>query len=324
MPCCVDVADIPSPPVLFLTGPTASGKTELAVRLVRRMPLDIISVDCAMVYRGLDIGTAKPGADVLKAAPHRLIDICAPSEAYSAGRFRQDALREIQAVHARGRIPLLVGGTGLYFRSLERGLSRVPPASADIRAALSREAEERGWPALHAALSRVDPEAAARVHPNDSQRIQRALEVHRSTGKPLSEWFRAGRAGGLPWKVCKLVVSPSDRGAVRERVRRRFAAMLDRGFMNEMRGLYARGDLHRDLPSMRLVGYRQGWQYLAGEIDYDAMVERATAATRQLVKRQLTWLRAEPDANWFDAEEPRLEDKLLKFLEQGTNFPVRV
>jgi len=303
-------------------GPTAGGKTALAVSLVRRLPLEIISVDSGMVYRGLDIGTAKPGAEILAAAPHRLVDICEPTEAYSAGRFRRDALREIGLVHGRGRIPLLVGGTGLYFRALAQGLSGVPPADAKIRAELERQAQERGWPELHRELTGIDPQAAARIHPNDPQRIQRAMEVYRLTGKPLSSLLRGGRRGVLPWNVCKLIIAHADRAMSHERVRRRFHAMLDAGFMQEMRALYGRGDLRPELPSMRLVGYRQGWQHLAGQIAYDEMVERAIAATRQLLRRQLTWLRAEPGAVRLDAGDPALEDKVLKFLEQNPIFKV--
>lgn len=306
-----------SPPVIFIMGPTASGKTDLAVELVRRLPCDIISVDSAMVYRGMDIGTAKPGPDVLAQAPHRLIDILDPAVAYSAAQFRADALREIEIIHAAGRIPLLVGGTMLYFRALQHGLSALPSADAEVREAIDAEARERGWGALHQRLAQVDPAAAARIHPNDPQRIQRALEVHQLTGRPLSSFF-TGSAPSVPalrGTLIKVVMAPGDRSLMRRRIETRFNQMLERGLIREVEALYQRGDLERELPSIRSVGYRQVWEYLSDELSYSAMVERATTATRQLAKRQLTWLRREESAQWFDSLQPMAFNSAIEYIE---------
>jgi len=297
-------------------GPTASGKTDLAVALVERLPFEIISVDSALVYRGMDIGTAKPDAGVLARAPHRLIDILDPVEAYSAARFRADALREMADITAAGRIPLLVGGTGLYFRALRRGLSDLPPAAPEVRARLEQEAAERGWAALHQRLCQVDPVAAARIHPNDPQRLQRALEVYELTGRPLSEQ-QGDRGEVLPYQVLALAVAPTDRELLHARIRDRFHAMLEQGLVGEVEGLLRRGDLGPDKPSIRCVGYRQVWSYLTGEVGYAAMVEQGVSATRQLAKRQFTWLRSEPDCHWFDSSDARLQDKVLKLLGQN-------
>ena len=294
------------PLAIFLMGPTASGKTDLAVDLAARFPCDIISVDSAQVYRGLDIGSAKPGSEVLAASPHRLIDICEPTEAYSAARFRDDALREMAEIVARGRVPLLVGGTMLYFRALQAGLAPMPEADPGIRARLEREAEVSGWADLHQRLLRVDPEAGARIHPHDSQRIQRALEVFEITGTPLSQWQRASAPlNPLPYRLLKLVRTPRERQVLRERIAHRFQAMLDAGLEDEVRRLWARGDLTPDLPSLRSVGYRQVLNYLLGGSSFEVMIERGVTATRQLAKRQLTWLRSEPDCHWlFDDDSP--------------------
>lgn len=294
------------PLAIFLMGPTASGKTDLAVDLAARFPCDLISVDSAQVYRGLDIGSAKPGPEVLAAAPHRLIDICEPTEAYSAARFRDDALREMAEIVARGRVPLLVGGTMLYFRALQAGLAPMPEADPGIRARLEREAEISGWADLHQRLLRVDPEAGARIHPHDSQRIQRALEVFEITGRPLSQWQRASAPlNPLPYRLLKLVRTPRERQVLRERIAHRFQAMLDAGLEDEVRRLWARGDLTPDLPSLRSVGYRQVLNYLLGGSSFEVMIERGVTATRQLAKRQLTWLRSEPDCHWlFDDDSP--------------------
>lgn len=305
-------------------GPTASGKTDLAVALAQRLPVDLISVDSAMVYRGLDIGTAKPSRAVLARAPHRLIDVCDPAETYSAGRFREDARREIEQAFGRGRVPLLVGGTGLYFRALQSGLAVLPAADPGVRDELALEAERNGWEALHRRLAEIDPAAAGRIHANDPQRIQRALEVHRLTGRTLSEWHGGGRRDPLPFPLLKLAVAPSDRALLRDRARRRYLGMIERGLLAEIRALYTRGDLHPQLPSMRLVGYRQGWRHLAGEIGAAEMTRQAITATQQLAKRQLTWLRGEDAMNWFDAESPRLLDQVLKFLRQNAEFPERM
>ncbi len=310
-------------PVIFILGPTASGKTELAVELVRRFPCDIISVDSAMVYRGMDIGTAKPGPDILAQAPHRLIDILDPAVAYSAAQFRADARREIAAIHAAGRIPLLVGGTMLYFHALQHGLSALPSADAGVRAAIDAEARERGWDALHQRLAEVDPIAATRIHPNDPQRIQRALEVYQLTGRPLSAFFTSQTANpavpAWPGTPIKLVMAPGDRTAMRRRIETRFNEMLERGLIREVEALYQRGDLNRELPSIRSVGYRQVWDYLSGELPYSAMIERAAIATRQLAKRQLTWLRREEEAQWFDSLEPMVFNSAIEYIEAAMN-----
>jgi len=281
------------PLVVCLMGPTASGKTGVAVELVRQLPLDIVSVDSALVYRGMDIGTAKPDADTLRIAPHRLIDIRDPAQTYSAAEFRDDALKEIASIHAAGRIPLLVGGTMLYFRALEQGLSELPSADEEVRARLEAEAQARGWAALHERLVKVDPVAAARIHPNDPQRIQRALEVYEITGIPMTELFRRSADTAAPWRFLKIVLAPDDRALLHERIRQRFGIMLEQGFLDEVRALRARGDLHPELPSMRAVGYRQAWSHLDGNLSATEWVERAIVATRQYAKRQFTWLRSE-------------------------------
>jgi len=300
-------------PAILLMGPTASGKTDLAVALAARLPVDLVSVDSGMVYRGMDIGTAKPGPDILARAPHRLIDVCDPAEPYSAGRFRRDALREIAAIRAGGRIPLLVGGTGLYFRALRRGIAGLPDADPEIRARLAGEAAKRGWAALHARLMEVDPAAARRIRPSDPQRIQRALEVYELTGRPLTE-LQAEDGGAPPLRSIPLILASPDRDLARRRIEERFLAMLQAGFVEEVRALYRRGDLGPALPSIRLVGYRHVWHHLAGEIDLAEMTRQSVVATRQLAKRQRTWLRAEPDAQWFDPDDSNLVDKVLKYL----------
>lgn len=295
-------------------GPTASGKTELAVELVERLPFDIISVDSALVYRGMDIGTAKPDAGILARAPHRLIDILDPAEAYSASRFREDALREMAEITAAGKIPLLVGGTMLYYRALEQGLSRLPQADAATRERIELEAAERGWKALHERLAEVDPVAAQRIHPNDPQRLSRALEVYELTGRPMSELWQESDLQGLPYRLVKIAVAPTDRGDLHERIARRFHLMLEQGLEAEVEVLYRRGDLSPQLPSIRCVGYRQVWQYLDGELSYAQMSEKGIFATRQLAKRQFTWLRSEQKLQWFSTFESKLMEKMLKFL----------
>lgn len=290
------------PPAIFLMGPTASGKTALACELADRFPLDLVSVDSALVYRGLDIGAAKPDAATLARHPHALIDIRDPAQPYSAAEFRDDALVAMREITTRGRVPLLVGGTGLYFRALQRGLSELPEADPSLRAQLADEAARIGWPAMHARLARLDPAAAARIGPNDAQRLQRALEVIELSGCPLSELQRGGRGGVFPWRVLKLALLPGDRHLLHARIAERFDAMLAAGFLDELRVLRARGDLHADLPAIRAVGYRQGWEYLDGATDAAGFRDRAIFATRQLAKRQITWLRAELDARVFDPE----------------------
>jgi len=290
------------PLAIFLMGPTASGKTALACELADRFPVELVSVDSALVYRGLDIGAAKPDAATLARHPHALIDIRDPVQPYSAAEFRDGALAAMRAITARGRVPLLVGGTGLYFRALQRGLSELPEADPALRARLTDEAACIGWPAMHARLARLDPAAAARIGPKDAQRLQRALEVIALSGRPLSELQRGGRGEAFPWRVLKLALLPADRAPLHARIAERFDAMLAAGFLDELRTLRARGDLHADLPAIRAVGYRQGWEHLDGQSDAAGFRERAIFATRQLAKRQITWLRAELDARVFDPE----------------------
>ncbi len=289
-------------PIICLMGPTASGKTNLAIRLVQQFPLEIISVDSAMVYRGMDIGTAKPSFDILKLAPHRLINIREPENAYSAANFRDDALKEIADITRHKKIPLLVGGTMLYFRALQQGLSHLPSANPTLRKKLAKEAAELGWPALHERLTRVDSEAAARIHPHDSQRIQRALEVYEETGKRLSLWQQESGEALSGYQIYNFAVAPKDRAILHDRIALRFKHMLANGFIEEVQRLWNRGDLNMEMPSIRSVGYRQVWDYLQGHLTYEEMQERGIIATRQLAKRQLTWLRSWPNVVWFDSE----------------------
>jgi len=294
------------PRVLFLMGATATGKTRLAVDLVGRLPLEIVSVDSAMVYRGMDIGTAKPDRDTLRRAPHRLIDIRDPADAYSAAQFRVDALREIEDILAAGRLPLLVGGTMLYFRALESGLAELPQADPGVRARLATELALFGPARLHARLAEVDPAAAARIHPNDPQRIQRALEVWELTARPLSA-LQAEGAEPLPYDVVKLACAMPEREVLRERIAVRFHQMLDQGLEGEVEALLARGDLAPDTPSLRAVGYRQVVRHLLGEWDRQTMIAQAIHATRQLAKRQMTWLRGTTGVTWLDPAQPLAE-----------------
>jgi len=294
------------PLAIFLMGPTASGKTALACELSERFVLDLVSVDSALVYRGMDIGTAKPDAATLARYPHALIDIRDPGQPYSAADFRADALPLMQRISAQGRVPLLVGGTGLYFRALQQGLSDLPEADAAIRARLSAEAEQVGWPAMHARLALRDPVAAARIGCNDAQRLQRALEVIELTGRPLSELQRGGATTHFPWRVLKLALLPPDRSMLHERIALRFDTMFAAGFLDEVRALRARGDLHAELPAIRAVGYRQAWEHLDGLTDAAEFRDRAIFATRQLAKRQITWLRSDYGARLFDPDQPGL------------------
>ncbi len=287
-------------------GPTASGKTALAVSLVERFPLEIISVDSALVYRGMDIGSAKPDAAALARAPHHLLDIRDPTAAYSAAAFCDDAHRLMADIVARGRVPLLVGGTMLYFRALLRGLDDLPRADPALRKALEAEAKARGWPALHAELAAVDPATAARLAPNDSQRIGRALEIFRLTGTPMSALLDRAQSE-LPYRVLQLALIPSDRAVLHQRIAARFDAMLAEGLVDEVEFLRRAYALSPDLPAMRAVGYRQAWAYLGGDIDMKALREQGIAATRQLAKRQLTWLRSWPDAVVLDCLAEDLE-----------------
>jgi tRNA dimethylallyltransferase len=294
-------------------GPTASGKTELAVELVRRFPFEIISVDSVMVYREMDLGSAKPDPAVLDEAPHRLIDILDPPDSYSAARFRLDALREIDDIRSTGRIPLLVGGTMLYFRALEQGLSLLPAADAGMRNEIRRQAERDGWPALHAELGRVDPESAARIHPNDPQRLQRALEIYRLTGRTRGElWNRGGRGPSLT--AAKIVLCPPERAELHARIERRFDLMLEQGLVDEVAGLRSRWNLTLSSPAMRAVGYRQVWEYLEGACGSEEMRRRGIVATRRFAKRQLTWLRALADARWLTARGAPLRGQAIGYL----------
>jgi tRNA dimethylallyltransferase len=291
---------------IFLLGPTASGKTAVALALARKFPAEIVSVDSAQVYRGMDVGTAKPTAAERAQAPHHLIDIVDPTEAYSAGRFREDAAALVGKIHARGRVPILAGGTMLYFRALTRGLAELPRADAAVRAELEARAASLGWPALHAELARVDPATAARLDPNDAQRIQRALEVHRLTGKTLSSLHAAAEEAPPAFDALQVALEPCDRGVLHERIATRFREMLGRGLLAELDALRGRMPLVASLPSMRAVGYRQAWDTLDGREPEATLEARGIAATRQLAKRQLTWLRSTQDVERFDCLRPDL------------------
>jgi tRNA dimethylallyltransferase len=296
------VDDRVQPPAIFLMGPTASGKTALAVELVRRHPLEIVSVDSALVYRGMDIGTAKPTPDILRVAPHWLIDIRDPAQPYSAAEFRADALAAMAEITRRGRIPLLVGGTFLYFRALQQGLSALPAADPAIRAMLLNTLHQNGLDSLYRRLAAVDPATAARLSANDTQRILRALEVYEITGEPMSELHARGRGEALPYRVLKLALVPADRALLQARIVTRLDTMLVAGFETEVRRLMTRGDLNPELPALRAVGYRQMWRYLEGTLERAELIRSIIVATRQYAKRQLTWLRKELDAECFRAE----------------------
>ncbi len=318
------------PPAIFLMGPTASGKTQVAVELAQQLPLEIISVDSALVYRDMDIGTAKPDVATLARAPHHLINIRNPTEAYSAAAFRHDALRLMQDISARGKIPLLVGGTMLYFRALRFGLSDLPQADPDVRYELEQRATRLGWPALHAELAQLDPKTAARLKPNDSQRIQRALEIYQITGTPMSTLIRqqpiplVGRRcgeGELPYSVIPLALIPSQRSQLHARIATRFAAMLKLGLVDELRALRERYPLHPDLPAMRCVGYRQAWKFIEGSINEAELLDQGIAATRQLAKRQLTWLRGMADNIELDCLAHDLAQQVLVAVRSATDEP---
>ena len=310
------------PPAIALMGPTASGKTALALDWAERLGGEIVSVDSALVYRGLDIGAAKPDAAERARAPHHMLDLREPWQAYSAAEFAADARAAIDGILARGHLPILAGGTGLYFQALLRGLAAMPEADPAIRAEIAAEAAERGWPHMHAALAQVDHAAAARIRPADAQRIQRALEVFRISGRPISDWQRdPSAAPRLPVRVLKLVIAPAQRALLHARIGERFDAMLRAGFLDEVRALRALPELRAhpapmDLPAIRAVGYRQAWEHLDGLADAAQFRERAVAATRQLAKRQLTWLRGELDALWFDPGSQRaaLDAAVARFL----------
>ena len=298
-------------------GPTASGKTDLAIALRQQLPVEVISVDSALIYRGMDIGTAKPSQAELERAPHRLIDILDPAESYSVMNFREDALREMAEITAQGRIPLLVGGTMLYFKSLLDGLSPLPSADPSIRAQIEAKAEQIGWSGLHQILSQIDPIAAERINPNDSQRINRALEVFYISGKTMTE-LTASQGEGIPYDIIQFAIAPQDRAVLHQRIEQRFHKMIDLGFEQEVRKLYERGDLSVDLPSIRCVGYRQMWEYLAGQISLDEAIFKGICATRQLAKRQITWLRGwTSELEWLDSLDPQASyAKMIEKVEQ--------
>ena len=298
-------------------GPTASGKTAVVFELADRLPVEIVSVDSAQVFIDMDIGTAKPDRATLAKYPHHLIDLISPEESYSAARFRADALRVMGEIAARGKIPLLAGGTMLYFKALREGLSDLPQADAELRRAIDAEARVRGWPALHAELAALDPAAAARLKPTDAQRIQRALEVVRLTGAPLAASLARRTADALPFRLVQLALLPSDRAVLHERIARRFDAMLEAGLIDEVKALRKKYRLHAGLPSMRCVGYRQAWDYLEGLCDRAALREKGVAATRQLAKRQLTWLRSWPDVESFDCLAADLVAQVTRTVERA-------
>ena len=308
------------PPAVMLMGPTASGKTALSLYLADQLPFEIISVDSALVYKGMDIGTSKPDQATLRKYPHHLIDICSPEEVYSVAQFRSDALRVMQDITSRGKIPLLAGGTMLYYRSLIQGLSELPSANQEVRKSLEQFMEKNGLPALHERLKAVDAVAAQKIHPHDPQRIQRALEVYELSGKPISQWWEEQKSNKLPYSVLKLAVSTSERSLLHERIETRFKQMLEEGFVDEVKSLRARGDLDLNNPSMRAVGYRQVWQYLNGEYSFKDMQYKGIVATRQLAKRQLTWLRSEQDLHWFKSDQNNFEQQVLKLIQQAPNL----
>jgi tRNA dimethylallyltransferase len=304
------------PTAIFLMGPTASGKTGLALHLVEKMACEVVSVDSALIYRGMDIGTAKPGMDILRRVPHHLVDIVDPTQSYSAAQFCSDALQCMRQITARGRIPLLTGGTMLYFKALREGLSELPAADAALRARLEEKARYEGWSRLHAELQCVDPPTAARLRPNDGQRIQRALEIFYLTGRPMSAHLAPGRKAALPYRLIPVALLPGRREELHRRIASRFDAMLARGLIDEVRALRGRFPLTAAMPAMRCVGYRQVWQYLEQKCDLATLRERAIVATRQLAKRQLTWLRAMQGIEGFDCLEVDVGAKVLRFVDR--------
>lgn len=303
------------PPAICVMGPTASGKTDVAVHLVENLPVEIISVDSVLIYKDMNIGSAKPDAKTLAIAPHRLIDFLDPAQAYSVAEFQRDALKAMDEITRQGKIPLLVGGTMLYFRALLDGLSELPASDESVRQKLEAEAAEIGWLAMHDKLKIVDPVAAEKIHPNDPQRIQRALEVYEISGEPLSTLQIKHKSKiSLPYNVTKFIINPNDRSVLHQRIEKRFHQMLDLGFIDEVKALHCRGDLNADIPSMRAVGYRQVWEYLEDQRDYASMIDRGIVVTRQLAKRQLTWLRNEQEATWFDSQQADIKNRILKSL----------
>lgn len=304
------------PTAVLLMGPTGSGKTALSIAMAQALNAEIISVDSALVYSGMDIGTAKPGMEERAGIPHHLIDILDPSEAFSTGQFRSLALESMADITRRGKLPLLVGGTMLYFSALTQGLAKLPEADADIRQRLDRELLELGKEAMHARLAQIDPQAAARIHVNDPQRIQRALEVYEISGRPLSEFFQTDQQSEQPYRYLKFIIAPAERQTLHAKIAERFKLMLARGFLEEVQALRARGDLDESMPSIRCVGYRQAWSYLNGEYDLETLQEKAIVATRQLAKRQFTWLRKEENARHLLSDAPDLLDTALRHCKQ--------
>ncbi len=300
--------------VVCLMGPTASGKTDLALALVKRFPLEIISVDSALVYRGMDVGTAKPAPQILERFPHHLINIVDPLTPYSAGNFYRDVQKLIQAISQRGRIPLLVGGTMLYFHSLQHGFSKLPPANQIVRKKITQMGVKKGWPEIHTRLKQIDPETAQRINPNDSQRIQRALEVYYLSGQTMSALKKNSPISNQPIDFINITLIPQNRAYLHQRITQRFDTMLSAGFIAEVKRLYDRSDLHADLPALRSVGYRQAWCFLNGEYDYATMRDRSITATRQLAKRQITWLRRWQYTEVFYCEDPNLYQKVMHYL----------
>ncbi|MFT7185709.1 MAG: tRNA dimethylallyltransferase [Pseudohongiellaceae bacterium] len=320
------------PKAIFLMGATAAGKTDLAVELTQTLPCDIVSVDSALIYKGMDIGTAKPNVRILAEAPHRLIDIIHPSESYSVAQFYQDALREMNEISAAGRIPLLVGGTMMYFRMLSQGIAALPSADENVRKVIVQDAAEHGWPYVHAQLAKIDPEAAQRIKPTDPQRLQRALEVYRVSGKTMTQIWAEQKDpvddkghsdytelnSGLPpvpYNVVSLAIGPSDRSVLHKRIEQRYHSMLKSGFIDEVKSFHTNETMHADMPSMKCVGYRQVWDYLDSKLNYDEMVERGIIATRQLAKRQLTWLRRWPNLNQLETNDSKVLAKAIEIIE---------
>lgn len=304
------------PTAVLLMGPTASGKTALSIAMAQAMNAEIISVDSALVYQGMDIGTAKPNLEERAGIPHHLIDILDPSEAFSTGQFRSRALALMNDITRRGKLPLLVGGTMLYFSALTQGLAKLPEADLEIRQRLDQELRDLGKEVLHARLAQVDPQAAARIHVNDPQRVQRALEVYEISGRPLSEFFQTDQQNQQAYRYLKFIIAPAQRQSLHASIAKRFGLMLQKGFLAEVQALRARGDLDESMPSIRCVGYRQAWSYLNGEYDFETMREKAIVATRQLAKRQFTWLRKEENARHLLSEAPDLLATVLRHCEQ--------
>jgi tRNA dimethylallyltransferase len=306
-------------PIILLMGPTAAGKTAIAFELYKRLPIELISVDSALVYRDMNIGTAKPSYELLRQFPHALVDIRDPDEAYSVAQFCADAKKEIERALERGRIPVLVGGTMLYYSGLIRGLNELPTTNESVRQKIAQEAQVQGWVAMHQRLTVIDPTAALRIHPNDPQRIGRALEVFEMTGRTLTDWWQNSEKERFPWPVLSIAMAPTSREILHKNIEQRFMMMLEAGFIEEVEALKARPQMHADLPSMRAVGYRQVWDYLENNHDHATMITKGIIATRQLAKRQMTWLRQWPDLNWFDSLQTQVADNVYEFIMTNLN-----